>query len=277
MERTLFVTDLDGTLLNNNSKLSKFTIDTINDLILKGMNLTYATASAFARSSLKATGINWHLPIITFNGAIVIDPNSGDVLKSFSMSRDKIKNVIEVMRKLLIYPLVYTVDNNKEVVRWIKGKENEQMLLYIKSIENSNKIVLKPVSNYEELFSENLFYITYMCDEQEMDGIKDYFESNKNYNVTKVQDSADKKLFWLEIFDTNARKDLAILDLKKMLNFDKVISFGDNLNDIPMFEVSDECYSVLNGTEELKRISTGIIDSNKNNGVAKWLLDYYKK
>lgn len=54
----------------------------------------------------------------------------------------------------------------------------------------------------------------------------------------------------------------------------KVVSFGDAVNDIPMFQVSDEAYAVENAVEELKALATGIIDSNENNGVARWLREH---
>lgn len=38
-----------------------------------------------------------------------------------------------------------------------------------------------------------------------------------------------------------------------------------------MFEISDECYAVENAVEELKEIADGIIGSNEDDGVAKWL------
>ena len=41
-----------------------------------------------------------------------------------------------------------------------------------------------------------------------------------------------------------------------------------------MFEVSDECYAVSNAVEELKAIATGVIESNEDDGVAKWLVDH---
>ncbi len=63
----------------------------------------------------------------------------------------------------------------------------------------------------------------------------------------------------------------AIKQLKKLLECDKIISFGDGKNDIDMFELSDECYAVQNANEELKKIATGIIGSNDEDGVAKWL------
>ena len=38
-----------------------------------------------------------------------------------------------------------------------------------------------------------------------------------------------------------------------------------------MFRISDECYAVENAVEELKKMATAVIESNNNDGVAKWL------
>ena len=39
-----------------------------------------------------------------------------------------------------------------------------------------------------------------------------------------------------------------------------------------MFQIADECYAMENAMDELKEIATGIIGSNNDDGVAKWLL-----
>ena len=56
-----------------------------------------------------------------------------------------------------------------------------------------------------------------------------------------------------------------------MLGCDKLVVFGDNINDIPMFEVADECYATENAVPELKAIATGIISTNDDDGVAHWI------
>ena len=38
-----------------------------------------------------------------------------------------------------------------------------------------------------------------------------------------------------------------------------------------MFQSSDECYAVENAVEELKKMATAVIESNNDDGVAKWL------
>ena len=68
-----------------------------------------------------------------------------------------------------------------------------------------------------------------------------------------------------------------VVELKKLLGCDKVVSFGDGKNDISMFDVSDECYAVENADPELKRRATAVIESNDNDGVARWLLEHWQK
>ena len=68
-----------------------------------------------------------------------------------------------------------------------------------------------------------------------------------------------------------ASKANAILQLKEMFSCDKVIAFGDGKNDVDVFEIADESYAVSNAHEALKEKATGIIGSNNEDGVAKWL------
>ena len=48
---------------------------------------------------------------------------------------------------------------------------------------------------------------------------------------------------WIELLHPNANKRDALTFLKERLNCDQVISFGDNYNDIEMFDISDKCYA----------------------------------
>jgi hydroxymethylpyrimidine pyrophosphatase-like HAD family hydrolase len=90
-------------------------------------------------------------------------------------------------------------------------------------------------------------------------------------SIVKYRDTYNKEIINLEIYHKSASKANAINYLKIYFHFDKLVSFGDNLNDIPMFEVSDECYAVSNAVDELKDISTSVIGSNLDDSVAKFL------
>ncbi len=83
--------------------------------------------------------------------------------------------------------------------------------------------------------------------------------------------------YWLEISDRKGNKKDALIFLKSYLNADKIISFGDNLNDLPMFEISDEKIAVSNAAVDLKKYSTKVIESNDNDGVALYLNENYNR
>ena len=69
----------------------------------------------------------------------------------------------------------------------------------------------------------------------------------------------------------DAEKDKGVLKAKKFAGADKIVCFGDNINDLPMFKISDEGYAVGNALDEVKQIATAVIGSNDDDGIAKWL------
>ena len=54
--KTLYVSDLDGTLLNRQSRLSAYTVETLNCLIGEGLPFTYATARSVHSARIVAAG-----------------------------------------------------------------------------------------------------------------------------------------------------------------------------------------------------------------------------
>ena len=128
----------------------------------------------------------------------------------------------------------------------------------------------RAVTDMESLYEGEMFYFTCIGEKEELMPIYDIFSNDPRYRCT-IQQELYRPEYWCEIMPANASKFNAIKKLKKMWRCEKVISFGDAVNDIPMFEISDECYAVSNAADELKAVATAVIDSNEDDGVAKWL------
>jgi len=62
-----------------------------------------------------------------------------------------------------------------------------------------------------------------------------------------------------------------VIKLKEKLECDRLVVFGDSINDLPMFEAADEAISVSNARPEILRAANRIIDSNENDAVAKYI------
>lgn len=271
MERILYVTDLDGTLLNRQDSINPFSIQTINDLVDRGMIFTYATARSLVSASKVTVGLSTNIPIIAYNGAFIIHPATGDILSKEDFNEEERAKVREVLIQYNISPMVYSFINGIEKVSWIPEKENEGVKRYL-SIRQGDKR-FRAVHDIESLYEGEMFYFSCIGEKDELLPVYDIFSKDDRYRCT-MQQELYRPEYWCEIMPAKASKKNAIQKLKEFWNCDKVVSFGDAINDIPMFEISDECYAVENAVDELKAHATGIIESNDNDGVAKWLLEH---
>ncbi len=266
--KTLYVSDLDGTLLNSDMKISEKSLNIINNLIDEGMIFTYATARSISSASIVAKGLSTKHPIIAYNGAFIVEPETRKILAKEDFSRAQTEGVKEILYQNHISPLVYSFIEGKERVSWIPNDENEGKRHYIDSRKGDKR--LRPVALEEKLYAGDVFYFTCIGEKAELEPVYKKLKDNENYTCT-FQPEIYRDEYWLEIMSRKATKANAILKLKELLGCDRIVSFGDAINDIPMFQISDECYAVENAVEELKKMATTVIESNNDDGVAKWL------
>ncbi|MCH5258449.1 MAG: HAD family hydrolase [Lachnospiraceae bacterium] len=272
MSKTLYVTDLDGTLLNRQDRINSESISIINELVEKGMLFTYATARSLVSASVVTEGLSTDFPVIIYNGAFIIHPSTCEILTEQSFTPTERQRVIEVLDEYDISPLVYSYVDGIEKVSWITSRENDGIRRYINNRKGSDPR-FRPIQNKEELYQGEMFYYTCIGEREELQPAYDLISQDTRFRCT-LQQELYRPEYWFEIMPAKATKAEAIRQLKQLWNCDRVVSFGDAINDIPMFEISDECYAVENAVDELKAIATGIIGSNESDGVAKWLKEH---
>ncbi len=129
--KTLYVTDLDGTLLNTDERINEYSKDIINGLVEKGLLFTYATARSSISAAVAARGLSTKIPIIAYNGAFIIEPLSGKVLLSSFFTEGQKEYVSSVFREYNISPLVYAYVDGIEKVTWRTVTENDGIRDYL--------------------------------------------------------------------------------------------------------------------------------------------------
>ena len=147
---------------------------------------------------------------------------------------------------------------------------NEGMQRYLDTRRGDKRF--RPLMDESGLYQGDIFYFTCIGDKEELAPLYELFVEDVLYRCT-LQQELYRPEFFLEIMPKKASKAEAIRKLKEIWRCDKVVSFGDAVNDIPMFEISDACYAVDNAVPQLKAIATGVIGSNDEDGVARWLAD----
>lgn len=96
----LFISDLDGTLLNGNAEVTEFTRDTLNRLMAKGLNFTAATARTLASAGKILSGLDLKLPVILMNGVLIYDMTEKKYVKINSLSRELCGLIIGLSKEL---------------------------------------------------------------------------------------------------------------------------------------------------------------------------------
>lgn len=76
----------------------------------------------------------------------------------------------------------------------------------------------------------------------------------------------------MEIFSDKASKANALQWLRRHTGAEKVVAFGDNINDIPMLRAADVAVAVENAVPEVKAIADIVIGKNTDNAVAQFIL-----
>lgn len=82
----VFVSDLDGTLITRNERLSEYSLAVLNGLVERGLPFTYATARSLFSAERAVCGLKHTLPVIVYNGALIIEPATGRVLHSLAFT-----------------------------------------------------------------------------------------------------------------------------------------------------------------------------------------------
>lgn len=272
--KTLYITDLDGTLLNKEARISDISCTIINGLIKKGIPFSFASARSINSASVVIKGLDFELPVVTYNGVSIVNPKTREVLYHASFTEEERELVTSVIKKSTVSPAVYSYIDGEEKLSWIPTLENEGMTHYISKRAGDNR--LRPLSSEEGLYDGEVFYYTCIGTKEELQPIYEIFSKDGRFRCT-LQQEIYREEYWCEIMPAKATKANAILKLKEMLGFEKVVCFGDAINDIPMFEIADEAYAVENAVNELKSVATGVIPSNEEDGVARWLQENIKK
>lgn len=178
----LYVSDLDGTLLNTSASLSPYTIKTINCLVEKGMLFTYATARSLSSASVAAKGLNPKIPVIVYNGAYIMEPATGNILASESFTKEERSYVERKLSGYGVSPVVYSFIKGRECVSWNLLQINEGKKRYFDNRQGDKR--LRPVENEKKLYEGEAFYYTCIGEEEELKPLYDIFAGDERYTCT---------------------------------------------------------------------------------------------
>lgn len=267
----LYISDLDGTLLNSDAVLGKETIETINNLIERGLNFTFATARSWDSARNIVKPLNLKLPVIVHGGVLIYDIINKNYILSNTLNFSHVRKLVEFGLENEMSPFVYTKDdtNNKVYYRgfFTKGEE-----LYVKNRLDKGDRRFEEISDFSLCEGKQIITVVFIGNKEKLDELYTHLKTESGFHINYSLDIYTND-FWVEITAKDGNKKCAIQYLRNYLSAELITSFGDNLNDLPMFEVSDQSYAVSNALEVVKKFATGVIGSNNECAIARFLKD----
>lgn len=272
--KKLYVTDLDGTLLNSQIKLSSYTIDTLNRLIQSNLMITYSTARSFYTTSRLLNQVNFQLPCITYNGVYVIDAKTGEVLRKNLLEHFIFNEVMDIAKKLKLKPFVFGKTTLGEEKLLYENEENIAHVRFIEERRKRNDKRLKKISSNEYQLDE-FITISFLYPLEEIRSLEQILKKKyeEEISIKIIKDIYNEGYYTLEVSNKDANKGKMLEYVSEYLGVDlnNITVFGDQANDKEMFEKAGTKVAVNNANRELKSLSDIIIESNDDDGVAKYL------
>lgn len=267
---TLYVSDLDGTLLNDEALLTPYTIKTINRLIDSGGSFSIATGRSAASALPLLSSLHIQLPIVLMNGVSVYDIQRKRYLHTHFLDVDSVRHLLDCLRTLELTGFLFTFDHHDVSVYYERiHSDHAQHIIEQRKTQYQHKFL--KIDDFSTLPREQVIYFSICAPQTMLSPLYDLLITDDKLRVEFYQDVYQQHLFYLEVCSANASKYDGVQFLRNTCQFDHIVGFGDNLNDLPLFQGCDECYAVANAKKEVKAASTGVLQSNLKNGVAHWL------
>lgn len=260
----LIALDVDGTLLDNESRLTTRTRDTLREAMKQGIKIAIATGRMYPSALPIIEEIGTKSPCVFYNGAIVREPGAADVLYAREIGPELTSEVVSFYREHGWY--IQTYENDRLVVA---SRECEPCRFYegiakIEALELGENFWKRRVTSTKLLgisLDESKFDEMSRLTKERFDG-RLYIATSWNSFVEMVHPAVNKA------------KGLEIAANAAGVAREDVMVFGDGSNDKEMIAWAGHGVAMENAAEMAKAAADEIAPPNDEDGAAQIIERY---
>jgi Cof subfamily protein (haloacid dehalogenase superfamily) len=260
----LIACDIDGTLIRSDLTLSDYTRETIREAMERDVHFILATGRIFGSARIYARQLELSAPIITCNGGVIKDLQTGEKLFGKPIDKELCKDIFRILDEGHRYFHFYGEDNfySERLIF-----DSQRMNQWNMTLPLEDRIPILEVQDPYSIPDKDPIYkiLFHATDPADRLYYSELFSTMPGITLS----SSWKNNF--EICGENVNKGSALDDYAKSLgiNASQVIAFGDNDNDIDMISYAGMGVAVENATKKLRAVADYITSSNEDDGVAK--------
>lgn len=264
--KTLYITDLDGTLLDANSQVSAEAVEVLNPMLDEGLLFTVATARTPATVVPMLSRLHTRLPFIVLNGAATWDSQKGDYSRVNVIPQATVEAVCAVYRRHGFNPLIYR-RHGSIIHAHHQGTLSAQEQQFVD--ERQGLALKKFILNSPDYLHnpDEAMLIFSMQDYERLRPIYEEVTATIQCSAVFYHDIFDPSAGLLEIYAPGVSKAAAVKQMQAEVGVERVVVFGDNRNDIPMMQVATHSVAVENAFPEVKAVASEVIAPNTANAV----------
>ena len=260
MEYQLIAMDLDGTLNNDEKKITEKTRAALMQAQAQGIRLALASArpSPGLYRERDALRLQDHSGILmSYNGGRIVDAATGNVLFETAMDREQTRRILRQLESLPVTPIL---DDGKQF--YVTDRGGFKVDYECKN----NHMECTEVENLADFLSFAPIKILMSVEPDALKQVQAQIAALLPEDLTVVQTAP----FYLEVIPNTINKGQGIRDICRTLEIpaDAVIAFGDAENDIPMLRAAGMGVAMGNATAAVKAAADHVTLSNNRDGIA---------
>lgn len=271
---TLYVSDLDGTLLGTDSLLSHKSAAMLRQAIDEGALFTVATARTPATVSTLLSDVPLRLPAVVMTGAALWDRTCNTYRQPRFIAPEAIKKVMDVYYRLSFPAFIYTLRDGLIHIYHIGPLSPLEQDFITARIGNPYKEFHTgddPRAELQHILDCTLLFYAMQPTEKTREAWQT-ISTIPGLNPIFYHDIFGAEIGILEVFSDTSSKAAAIAEIKRQTGAQRVVVFGDNINDLAMMLAADQAVAVGNALPEVKAAAHIVIGPNTSDSVAKWIL-----
>lgn len=270
-EKTLYVSDLDGTLLGSDSRLSGTAVELLNIALGRGVLFSVATARTPATVVPLLAGVRTTLPYIVLNGAALWDPVCGDYADVAVMPDPAVQAICDIYESHGLRPFIY-----RRHGRMIHASHSGPMSAQEeKFVAERQGLELKKFflddGNYRNSH-DPVMLIFAMRDYAALEPIYAAISRTVSCSPVLYHDIFDPRSGILECYAAGVSKAEALQRLALAAGARRTVAFGDNRNDLPLLRAATVGVAVANAFDEVRHAAAEVTGPNTADSVPRYIL-----
>lgn len=275
--RQLFISDMDGTLLSTDSRVTPESARLLSELTRRGALITVATARTPATVEPLLKDVATTPPAIVMTGAALWDRRKLRFAEPQLISDTMSAEVRNLCKREGVNPMVYTIaPDNSRIEMFVYGQpgDAERKFLEERSGSPLKRINLLPEGDGPGFHGRTVLQFA-IGKAERIYAVAEQLRNRIGCAVSAYPDIFQADLGLLEVFAPGVSKAAAVERLRTLTGADEVTVFGDNLNDLPMMAVADRAIAVDNALEAVRDAADEIIGANSTDSVARYIAAHY--